>query len=195
MNKHGEWRYRFTHLNLSTTLKWVPASCLSQFTTGKIPQCKRCFNSPNVYTDSGVHPASHAKVIEGSFPGGKAAGMWRWPLISTSCQGQEWMELHLQSPYMAHLEEQLLPHLIIFYYLGIFLDGLDWTRIFCLGAWLFHMQVNLSGKVISFVSSSHPLLLFIYPLICLSHAVSPYPSHQFYLSALHFLYFKLKLST
>ena len=38
-----------------------------------------------------------------------------------------------------------------------------------------YVQVNLSWKTISFVSSSHPLLLFIYPVGSLSHTVTPYP--------------------
>jgi len=33
----------------------------------------------NLYT---LHPASYPMDIRGSFPGGKAAGPWSWPLIS-----------------------------------------------------------------------------------------------------------------
>jgi len=32
---------------------------------------------------SGVHPASYPVETRGSFPGGKAAGVWSWPLISS----------------------------------------------------------------------------------------------------------------
>jgi hypothetical protein len=34
----------------------------------------------------------------GSFPGGKAGGEWSWPLTSTECRGQEFVELYLHSP-------------------------------------------------------------------------------------------------
>jgi hypothetical protein len=34
----------------------------------------------------------------GSFPGGKTAGMWSWPLTSIQSRVQECMELHLHSP-------------------------------------------------------------------------------------------------
>jgi hypothetical protein len=36
----------------------------------------------SVQTDSGVHPASYPVGTGGSFPGGKAAGPWSWPLTS-----------------------------------------------------------------------------------------------------------------
>jgi hypothetical protein len=31
---------------------------------------------------SGAHPASYSVGTRGSFPGGKAAGAWSWPLTS-----------------------------------------------------------------------------------------------------------------
>jgi hypothetical protein len=37
---------------------------------------------------SEAHPASYLIGISSSFPGGKAAGSWSWPLTSTSCRGQ-----------------------------------------------------------------------------------------------------------
>jgi hypothetical protein len=36
-----------------------------------------------VQNGSGAHPASYPIGTRGSFPGGKAAGAWRWPLTST----------------------------------------------------------------------------------------------------------------
>ena len=36
----------------------------------------------------------------GSFPGGKAEGEWSWPLSCILCQGYEWVELYLSSPYV-----------------------------------------------------------------------------------------------
>jgi hypothetical protein len=35
-----------------------------------------------VQNGSGVHPASYPMGTRGSFPGGKAAGAWSWPLTS-----------------------------------------------------------------------------------------------------------------
>jgi hypothetical protein len=35
-----------------------------------------------VQNGSGTHPASHPMGTRGSFPGGKAAGAWSWPLTS-----------------------------------------------------------------------------------------------------------------
>jgi hypothetical protein len=35
-----------------------------------------------VQTGSGAHPASNPMGTGGSFPGGKAAGVWSWPLTS-----------------------------------------------------------------------------------------------------------------
>jgi hypothetical protein len=37
--------------------------------------------------------------IRGSFPGGKAAGTWRWPLISFSCRSEEGVALYLHFQY------------------------------------------------------------------------------------------------
>jgi hypothetical protein len=37
---------------------------------------------------SGAHPASYPGGTTGSFPGGKTAGTWRWPLTSIYCRGQ-----------------------------------------------------------------------------------------------------------
>jgi hypothetical protein len=42
----------------------------------------------SVHTGSGAHPASYPVSTRGSFPGGKAAGEWSWPLTATYCRGQ-----------------------------------------------------------------------------------------------------------
>jgi hypothetical protein len=47
---------------------------------------------------SGVHLASYPMGTRGSFPGGKAAGAWSWPLTSIKCRGPECMEIYLHSP-------------------------------------------------------------------------------------------------
>jgi hypothetical protein len=41
-----------------------------------------------VQTGSEAHPASYPMGTWGSFPGGKTAGAWRWPLTSIYCRGQ-----------------------------------------------------------------------------------------------------------
>jgi hypothetical protein len=41
-----------------------------------------------VQNGSGAHPASYPMGTRSSFPGGKAAGAWSWPLTSISCPGQ-----------------------------------------------------------------------------------------------------------
>ena len=38
--------------------------------------------------------------VLGFVPGGKAEGAWSWPLNSILCQGCEWVELYLYSPYV-----------------------------------------------------------------------------------------------
>jgi len=47
---------------------------------------------------SGAHPASYPVGTKGFLPGGKAAGVWSWPLTSINCRGQECMQLYLHSP-------------------------------------------------------------------------------------------------
>jgi hypothetical protein len=37
----------------------------------------------SVHTGSGAHPTSYPMGTGGSFPGGKAAGAWSWPLTSS----------------------------------------------------------------------------------------------------------------
>jgi hypothetical protein len=41
-----------------------------------------------VQNGSGAHPASYPMGTRRSFPGGKAAGAWSWPLTSIYCRGQ-----------------------------------------------------------------------------------------------------------
>jgi hypothetical protein len=52
-----------------------------------------------VQTGSGAHPTSYPIGTGFSFPGGKAAGAWSWPLTSIHCRGQENMNLYIHSPY------------------------------------------------------------------------------------------------
>jgi hypothetical protein len=50
-----------------------------------------------VQNGSGAHSASYPMSIRGSFPGGKAAGAWSWPLTPSSAEVKEWVDLHLHS--------------------------------------------------------------------------------------------------
>jgi hypothetical protein len=50
--------------------------------------------------ESGANPASYPMWNQGFFSWGKAAGSWRWPLISIKRRGT--MELYLQSPMRLH---------------------------------------------------------------------------------------------
>jgi hypothetical protein len=49
-----------------------------------------------------VHPTSYPMGTMGSYPGGKAAGAWSWPLTSSLCWGQENLDLYIHSPICLH---------------------------------------------------------------------------------------------
>jgi hypothetical protein len=55
-----------------------------------------------VQTGFGVHPTSYPMGTGGSFPGGKAAGAWSWPLTSSYFRGQENVDLYIHSPIRRH---------------------------------------------------------------------------------------------
>jgi hypothetical protein len=56
--------------------------------------------SAPVQTGPRAHPASYTMGTE-SFPGGKAAGAWRWPPIPSSGKVKEAVQLYLYSPLWA----------------------------------------------------------------------------------------------
>jgi hypothetical protein len=70
----------------------------------------------NVQTGSGAHPVSYpmANGYWGSFPSGKAAAAWSWPLY---CRGQEEWRYISTSPYVQLLEmsEHLLTLICLYY--------------------------------------------------------------------------------
>jgi hypothetical protein len=45
----------------------------------------------------GTHPASYQMANRGSFPEGKAAGAWSWPLAPSSAEVKEWVQPYLHS--------------------------------------------------------------------------------------------------
>jgi hypothetical protein len=53
-------------------------------------------------TDSEAHAASYWKCTGVSFPEGKAAGTWSWPLTSNQCRCQEYVDLYIHSPVRIH---------------------------------------------------------------------------------------------
>jgi hypothetical protein len=55
-----------------------------------------------VRAGSGTHPASYPMGTGGSFPVGKAAGSWSWPLTSNLYRGQENMGPYIHSPIRFH---------------------------------------------------------------------------------------------
>jgi hypothetical protein len=60
-----------------------------------------CFKLRTVTTDAtmrSISLVSYPVGTGGSFPRGKAAGAWSWPLTSIWCRGQEWVELYFHSP-------------------------------------------------------------------------------------------------
>jgi hypothetical protein len=63
--------------------------------TVRVPVRSRTFHI--IQIGSGVHPTSYPMGTEDPFPGGKAAWAWSWPLISTSCRGQETVDLYIHS--------------------------------------------------------------------------------------------------
>jgi hypothetical protein len=72
----------------------------------RVPVGSRIFHV--VQTGSGIHPTTYPMGTVGSFPGGKAAGVWSLPLTSNKCRGQENMDLYIHSPI--HLHGVLLKH-------------------------------------------------------------------------------------
>jgi hypothetical protein len=64
-----------------------------------------------VQNDYGAHPAFSPMGTRGSFPGGKAAGEWSWPLTSIQRRGQECVGLYLRSPNTPSGKTSPLPYL------------------------------------------------------------------------------------
>jgi hypothetical protein len=58
----------------------------------------------------GAHPASYPMRTGGSFPGGKAAGEWIWPLTSIYCRGQRMSGAILSLPQYVFMAWCLVKH-------------------------------------------------------------------------------------
>jgi hypothetical protein len=64
-----------------------------------------------VQNGSGARPASYPMGTRGgSFPGGKAAGAWSWPLTSISCRGQRMRRAIPPLPQYAFMTWCLVKH-------------------------------------------------------------------------------------
>jgi hypothetical protein len=81
---------------------------------------------PRVQTRCRTHPASYPMGTRSSFPGGKAAGAWRWQLTSIQCQGQECVELYHHSLNTPLLHGAQLKHRDNFIFLP---DGGVWSTL------------------------------------------------------------------
>jgi hypothetical protein len=64
---------------------------------------ENCSLHHRVQNGSGAHPASYPMGTRGSFPGGKAARAWSWPLTSIYCRGQRMSGTILLLPQYAFM--------------------------------------------------------------------------------------------
>jgi hypothetical protein len=64
----------------------------------RLPVGARIFSSPRRPDRFWSPPSLLSNGYRGSFPGGKAAGVWSWSLISNKCRGQENVDLYIHSP-------------------------------------------------------------------------------------------------
>jgi len=63
-----------------------------------------------IQTDSGAHPPSYSMGAGASFPDGKAAGAWSWPLTSISAEFKECVGLYIHSPNTSSWRGAQLKH-------------------------------------------------------------------------------------
>jgi len=56
----------------------------------------------HIQNGSVAQPPLYPMGTWGSFPVGKVAGAWSWPLTSIQCQSEECIELYLHSPTCLH---------------------------------------------------------------------------------------------
>jgi len=63
-----------------------------------------------VQTGSGAHQASYPRRTKGTFPEGKLAGAWSWPLTSISCWGQRMSGVIPSLPQYALMAWCLVKH-------------------------------------------------------------------------------------
>jgi hypothetical protein len=79
-----EWRYSSTILDLS--IRWRRVVSFTGFDSR---HCK-CFLSFRASRPALVPTQPPIQWVPATFPGGKAAGTWSWPLAPIKCWGQEW---------------------------------------------------------------------------------------------------------
>jgi hypothetical protein len=107
--------------------QWYSAGLLTEWLGAQIPAGAGNFSlHHHVQTGSGVHPPSYAVGIRGSFPGGKAAGAWSWPLTHIQHWSQECEVLYLHSPNTPSWRGAQLKHRDNFTF--IFIPNL-WRRL------------------------------------------------------------------
>jgi hypothetical protein len=100
----------------------------------------------SVQKGSGAHPASYPMGTRGSFPEGKTAGAWSWPLTSIKCRGQRMRgaipQLPQQYAFMAwcvvkHRDNFTFTFLLLYFYafarriqpecLSVHYFGINWN--------------------------------------------------------------------
>jgi hypothetical protein len=121
-----------------------------------------------VQTGSGTHPAYYIMGTRGSFPAGKAAGAWNWPLTSISAEVKECVELYLHSPNTRLHDVVLVKaqgHLYLYLYL------LLKTNV--------HYSVTMSMLVDPILRQMNPLRSFSRPRPLYPHRkISWYPLNR-----------------
>jgi hypothetical protein len=86
-------------LTRARTAQWYSTGLRAGWSGDRVPAGAVNFSLHHrVQTESGAHPASYLMGTRGSFPGGKAAGGWSWPLTSTYFRGHECVDIYLHSP-------------------------------------------------------------------------------------------------
>jgi hypothetical protein len=77
------WNWLLTFPSRAGIAQWYSAGIRAGWSGVRVPLGARNFSPHHrVQTGSGAHTASYPMDTRGSFPGGKAAGAWSWPLTS-----------------------------------------------------------------------------------------------------------------
>jgi hypothetical protein len=68
----------------------------------RLPVGSSNFSFPRRSDRLWAHPTFYPMIIGDSFPCGKPAGAWGWPLTSSWCRGQENVDLYIEFPTRLH---------------------------------------------------------------------------------------------
>jgi hypothetical protein len=79
--------YYLSAYRLSRISQWYSAGLRAGWSEVRVTvRAGNFFPHHRVQTGSGAHPASYSMGTKASFPGGKSAGAWSWPLTSSSAE-------------------------------------------------------------------------------------------------------------